>query len=408
MNMHGLLVSALILCRLAQAAEPAMLPMKNESFRPVYETVNDVKIETVLQPVNVTTLQECKSTVWRPVTETTFRDCSFTVCRPVTTTVMKEVCRTEMRDVCEAGTRKVCKTICEPVTRMQCVTRQVAVTECCTQCEPGGIRLGSDCGCAEKHSKLGQCWQDFGECLGNCGAKLGSKLANGGCLSRGLFVRMPERFACRIATRTHAVTEQVPVTTYVRRTVETTVPTTVHKKVAVQVVEKVPVCVTTTVNETVTRKVAVTTTRMVEETVTKAVPTCTVKLVPTQVRTCTPRTVVRLERSDCTKLEVVKPACSPSSTAASCVQSWKAPSACAVKASKTQCCGVCKPGWLNRMAGNGSSLWSRVCGSRLCCESCVTACPAPCDCGTTAATPVLKAVPAETPKAMPRRLPEAK
>src|SRR5439155_11581231 len=83
----------------------------------------------------------------------------------------------------------------------------------------------------------------------------------------------------RQVTRHRTVVEQVPCTTYVRKTCVEKVPVTVCKKVPYTYTKKVPVTVVRTVRQNVVETVPVTTTRMVTEVVRKQVPYTTVRTV---------------------------------------------------------------------------------------------------------------------------------
>lgn len=268
-----------------------------QEYRTVYETVKEWQTTIDMRPTSVTELQPRTSTQWRAVEVTRLRTVTETVEKPVTVTEYRECRRMVKREVCEPVMREVCRQICEPVTETKTVCRRVPV--CGPRCSPLQV---PDCGgCKQKEkpdgfcAKVHDCWQSFGDCLCRCGAKCGVKILEGGPLCQALFIRLPDRLAAG-CQETMLVTEQVPVTRYVRRTVKECIPTTVRKTVTVPVVERVPVQVTKMVPQCVTRQVVERTTQCVPETVTKMVPVQVTKMMPTEVRTCVPKTVCRLIR----------------------------------------------------------------------------------------------------------------
>ena len=195
------------------------------------------------------------------------KECCVSVCKPVCETVWKEVCRTEMREVCETKTKEVRRHVVEKVCQMQSVCKRVPVTECKTCCQKGCVQLGTckacavtPCGGCEQCKSCEPCckpslcqrlndrWLSFGDCLGNIGANLGAHIVNHSHYLCGCsMVRVPDRITSQSVTHYEIVTEQVPVTKYVRHDVTIQEPRTCTKKVAVKVVERVPITETKTV-----------------------------------------------------------------------------------------------------------------------------------------------------------------
>lgn len=196
-----------------------MREVKDVSYRPVYETVQDVRTETVLKPVAETVWQTQSTLVTRQVQETVWREESVWTCKPVAQTSIRCVDFQVCLPVCETRacgtvmsfervTETVCVDLCRTRPQAKCNSCDGRVSECRTRMVKGGILTGlggKGCGGCEKEcGKQGLCdrlcdrWQAVGDCLGDCGAKLGCKLANSGPLSQCLFIRIPDRIACTI------------------------------------------------------------------------------------------------------------------------------------------------------------------------------------------------------------------
>ena len=214
----------------------------------------------VCKPICETQYKECTRTVCKPICETVIKDVCKTVCVPVTETCYKNVQRTVCKDVCETVIKDVCKTVCEPCTTTKCVTNHVPETVCETVYVPGRLTWES--------TPIYKC--EFDPCTCTTVQK------QVGC--RKHLVHSGPHTEQRQVTRNRTVTEQVPVTTYVKKTV----------------VEKVPTQVTRKVQEVVTEKVPVTVTRNVQKTVVEKVPTQVVRNVPV---TETVRTPIAMRRN---------------------------------------------------------------------------------------------------------------
>ena len=250
--------------------------------------------ETVCRQVPVCTTQT--------VCETTMKDVCRTVARPVTECVTKQVCKTVARPVTETHMKEVCREVSEPVQTTRTVCKQVPVQACETVTRHGRLhlaRVGDACppaaGCgtdpcqpvADPCQPCDPCGTAIsgGNAVGHVGTRLGlSGLGNalpvGGRLGLGngrlAFVRDADSTTSRAVTRYESVSETVPVTTHVKRTVREMVPVTTTRIVKETVVESVSVPVTKMVKETITERVPVT--------VRKKVPVTTMKTVTEVVR----------------------------------------------------------------------------------------------------------------------------
>lgn len=245
--------------------------------------------ETICRQVPVCTTQT--------VCETVMKEVCRTVSRPVTECVQKQVCRTVARPVTETCYKDVCREVSEPVQTVRTVCKKVPVQGCESVSQRGRLRLARVCddpcgpaaACPTNPCATPACPTDpcdpCATTLSGCNAvgHIGSRLGLGGLVGGGLggrlglgsgrlaLVRDADTCTNRSVTRYETVSETVPVTTYVKRTVTERVPVTRTRIVKERVVETVNVPVTRIVKETVREMVPVTVKKKVPVTEMKTV-----------------------------------------------------------------------------------------------------------------------------------------
>ncbi len=222
--------------------------------KPVYEQHCHTKNCHVTKQICEQRVKECCRNVCREVCETRFREHCGQVTKCIEECRVKQICVPSCKTVTETAYRNCVKRICEPCTTMKTVTRRTI--ECvevpADPCRVGGLSgvgpfrglfggIGhGDKGCTDSTA----CASTTGKadpCFDPCACKTFHLFNRGGHgLGNGLLLDKacgPTRSACapmpttRKVWRVKCITEQVPCTTMVTRTVTEKVPYTVSRKI---------------------------------------------------------------------------------------------------------------------------------------------------------------------------------